>query len=150
MATTLDKPTVGNFAIAIANAIAIYGCISRCFSNMDARRSLVLLALAGFFANAETSTCTETTCTGQGGDWRTWDYLGGKDGPCIFPFIYNGISRNQCGDYGNYDEGDWCATEVKTDGEVKKYGLCTCGCYPTAITTATIVPSPRKIIKSAL
>ena len=57
-----------------------------------------------------------SSCLGQGGN---------KDGPCIFPFKYRGTWHTQCGDYGNYGNGDWCATEVDDNGEYTKFGFCT-------------------------
>ena len=59
-----------------------------------------------------------SSCIGQGGT---------KDGPCVFPFKYRGGTlHTQCGDYGNYGNGDWCATEVDASGEYTKFGFCTC------------------------
>ena len=77
------------------------------------------------------TTSTSTTCTAHGGD---------QDGPCIFPFEFGGTSHSQCGDYDNYGKGDWCATKVKRDGKMDKYGYCNCGCYVATNTTTTTWP----------
>ena len=78
-----------------------------------------------------------SSCTGSGGN---------KDGPCIFPFKYQGTSQTQCGDYGNYGNGDWCATEVDADGEYTKYGFCTCTTTTTTTTAATTTTSTTPCI----
>ena len=77
-----------------------------------------------------TTTTTETNCPGLRGQG------GNKDGPCIFPFKYQGASKTQCADYGNYGNGDWCATEVDAGGEYTKFGFCTCDGTTTTTSTA--------------
>ena len=69
-------------------------------------------------------------------------YGGNKDGPCIFPYEYGGTLHNKCGDHDNSGT-EWCATKVKGDGKLDKWGYCSCGCYATTTTsTTTTVASP--------
>ena len=50
-----------------------------------------------------------------------------KHKPCIFPFVWKGKDRNECvkqQSSGKY----WCATELKNNGEYKKWGHCGDSC----------------------
>ena len=42
---------------------------------------------------------------------------------CVFPFKYNGKTYNKCTTVDNGNT-EWCATEVKTDGNYKDWGNC--------------------------
>ena len=44
-----------------------------------------------------------------------------KLGTCIFPFSYKKTIYNDC--YKG-THGDWCATEVDSNGKMKKYAFC--------------------------
>ena len=70
-------------------------------------------------------------CTASGGD---------KDGPCIFPYEYEGTVHNECKDH-DYSGKEWCATEVD-DGELEKWGYCGCGCDMTTTSAATTTSAP--------
>ena len=45
--------------------------------------------------------------------------------PCIFPFVRKGKERNACVKQGSRH---WCATELKSNGEYKKFGHCSDSC----------------------
>ena len=50
------------------------------------------------------------------------------DQPCIFPFIWKGVSHSSC---INDADGNWCATLVNSRGELefyKKWGICSSTC----------------------
>ena len=42
-------------------------------------------------------------------------------GDCIFPFVYDGTTYNEC--YKG-KKGDWCATKVNKDGKMKRFAYC--------------------------
>ena len=48
--------------------------------------------------------------------------LGFSEDCCIFPFIYDGVSYNECTTEG--EGGLWCATEVYDDGNWKAWKIC--------------------------
>ena len=49
------------------------------------------------------------------------------DKPCIFPFIWSGVSHSSC---INDADGNWCSTQVNRRGEYidKKWGICSSTC----------------------
>ena len=50
-----------------------------------------------------------------------------KHKPCIFPFVWKGKDRNKCVKQASTGK-HWCATELKNNGEYKKFGHCGDSC----------------------
>ena len=48
-----------------------------------------------------------------------------KNKPCIFPFVRKGEDQYECVKSGS---SHWCATELKSNGEYKKWGHCSDSC----------------------
>nr|XP_040579601.1 serine-rich adhesin for platelets-like isoform X2 [Lepeophtheirus salmonis] len=46
---------------------------------------------------------------------------------CIFPFIYSGVSYNECTDVEN-NGVEWCATSLYANSEAQNYGNCNSNC----------------------
>ncbi|XP_067856787.1 zinc finger protein 335-like [Heptranchias perlo] len=64
------------------------------------------------------------------GSLYTFD--GNSDGsPCVFPFVFDGKSYDQCTSEGRDDRYKWCATTSNFDSD-KKYGFCPSPVNPVA------------------
>ena len=62
-----------------------------------------------------------------------------KNLPCIFPMTYKGESVSMCIKSGSKY---WCGTELKANGEYKKWGWCNDDCPNPDKVTATTTSAP--------
>ena len=62
-----------------------------------------------------------------------------KNLPCIFPMTYKGESVSMCIKSGSKY---WCGTELKANGEYKKWGWCNDDCPNPDKATATTTSAP--------
>merc|ERR1711868_101710 len=90
-----------------------------------------------------TSTTTTNTITAN----QCWTKSGAMiNAPCIFPFIYQGVTYTSCTTAGRFSE-PWCSTATDTNGNhiIGYWGNCGSGCpVSTAASTTTTCSTPCK------